>query len=340
MPRVRIRDVVLPVDVVGSGPPLLLMHGGPGADRWTLSRLRRLADQFTLVFYDHRCNGRSEGAPVSSMTWENLTADADALREQLGIARWSVLGHSFGGHVAIEYALRYPDRLARLVLVNTAADARWSQRNAARVLAARGWPTETVELCTRWFNGRIPPHDTFRTLMRLGPAYYHDPTVRALVRDVLAGSWRTRLRGEALVFAGRHLTPGWSALDRLGEIRAPTLVIAGASDFVFPPPAQVELAAGIPNARLCLVERAGHDPWSEQPDDFFSALRTFLSEDADPRQAAGDTGRNDVRRAAPITPRTVATPPSVPRLPSFPRTPRPRPTTPAASRETRQHPPR
>ena len=105
MPNLPIRDVSLFVDVVGHGYPLLLMHGGPGADHLTLLPFRRLADRFTLIFYDHRCNGRSEGADLSSMTWANLTADADALREQLGIDKWAVLGHSFGGNVALEYAL-------------------------------------------------------------------------------------------------------------------------------------------------------------------------------------------------------------------------------------------
>jgi proline iminopeptidase len=135
----RIRDVSLFVDVVGRGYPLVLMHGGPGLDHCSLLPFRRLADRFTLVFYDHRCNGRSVGAPVSSMTWENLTADADALRQRLGFKRWAVLGHSFGGHVALEYALRYPDSLSHLVLMDTGGDGRWSQQNAADLLAERGY---------------------------------------------------------------------------------------------------------------------------------------------------------------------------------------------------------
>jgi pimeloyl-ACP methyl ester carboxylesterase len=84
------------------------------------------------------------------------------------------------------------------------------------------------------------------------------------------------LRAEPLIYAGRHLMPGWSAVDRLGEIRIPTLVIAGASDFVFPPEAQIELSSGIPGARLELIEGAGHDPWVERPDETFAALRGFL----------------------------------------------------------------
>ena len=143
MPSVSIRDVSLFVEVIGHGYPLVLMHGGPGADHWTMLPFRRCADRFTLVFYDHRCNGRSAGAPVSSMTWENLTADADALRQRLGFEKWAVLGHSFGGQVALEYALRYPDSLSHLVLLDTGGDSRWSQEHAAeRPRPARLQPRE------------------------------------------------------------------------------------------------------------------------------------------------------------------------------------------------------
>jgi len=84
MTHMQIRDVSLFVKVMGNGAPLLLMHGGPSLDHTTLLPLQPLADQFTLIFYDHRCNGRSVIADVSSMTFENLTADADAIRQELG----------------------------------------------------------------------------------------------------------------------------------------------------------------------------------------------------------------------------------------------------------------
>jgi pimeloyl-ACP methyl ester carboxylesterase len=139
MTTMRIRDVSLFVKVVGRDYPLLLMHGGPSADHTTMLPFRRCADRFTLVFYDHRCNGRSVGAPVSSMTWENLTADAEALRQRLGFRQWAVLGHSFGGHVALEYALRYPDRVSHLVPLDTGGDSHWSQQHATDLLASRGY---------------------------------------------------------------------------------------------------------------------------------------------------------------------------------------------------------
>ncbi len=274
--RVSIRDVSLYVDVVGQGHPLVLMHGGPSADLWTLSSFRRCAERFTLVFYDHRCNGRSEGAPVSSMTWENLTADADALRERLGFDRWAVLGHSFGGHVALEYALRYPDRLSHLVLLDTGGDRRWAQENAPLLLAKRGYSAKTVKLVRRWFTGDFAPEEFMRIFLRIGRTYSYRP-VLGTVRTVLHGGWRSKMRPEALIFAGRHLLNGWTVMDRLGEITTPTLVMAGSHDFVFPPECQRELAADIPNARLKIIERAGHNPHDERPAEVMPTLRDFIT---------------------------------------------------------------
>jgi proline iminopeptidase len=251
--------VSLFVDVVGHGYPLLLMHGGPGADHWSLLPFRRCTDRFTLVFYDHRCNGRSEGAPVTSMTWENLTADADALRRRLGFDRWAVLGHSFGGHVALEYALRYPDSLSHLVLLDTGGDSRWAREHAPEALARRGYSPRTVRLARRFFNGQIAPREMLPALLRFGGAYYHHPSILLVARELLRGEWRAKTRPEALIFGGRQLLKDWTVMDRLGEITVPTLVLAGRDDFLFPPEHQAALAAGIPGARLRIIERAGHN---------------------------------------------------------------------------------
>jgi proline iminopeptidase len=274
--KVHLGEVSLYVDVVGHGEPVVLMHGGPSADLWTLGAFRACADQFRLVFYDHRCNGRSVGSPVTSMTWENLTADADALREQLGFEKWAVLGHSFGGHVALEYALRHPDRVSRLVLLDTGADSRWSRENAPAVLAGRGYPADKVELVRRWFAGEFTPREYYRIFMRIGDVYSSGSPWGAMARELAHGGWRTRMRPEPFIFAGRHLLPGWSVVDRLAEITAPTLVVAGRDDFVFPPECQRELADGIPGSRLLLVDHAGHNPHDEKPAEVMWALRSFL----------------------------------------------------------------
>lgn len=275
MPLIPIRDISLFTKVVGSGPPLLLMHGGPGVDHTTMLPLEHLANHFKLIFYDHRCNGRSTGAPVSSMTFENLTADADALRQQLGFDKCAVLGHSFGGMVALEYALRFPDNLSHLLLIDTCGESRWAQEHAPQELARRGFSSETVELARRFFNGEIEPREMARATMKFGQAYYHKLNAFTLAREMISGM-RMKSNPEALIFGFGQLLKGWSVMDRLGEITAPTLVLAGRDDFQFPPEHQKSLAAGIPNARLRIIEEAGHNVVSEKPEEVRQEIANFL----------------------------------------------------------------
>jgi proline iminopeptidase len=276
MTTIPIRGVSLYVEVVGRGYPLLLMHGGPGVDHTTLAPFRACADRFSLVFYDHRCNGRSTGGDVTSMTWENLTADADALRQTLGFDRWAVLGHSFGGMVALEYALRYSHCLSHLVLVDTCGDARWVQNNAPRILAKRGYSPGTVQAAQRFYNGEIAPADFMPIMMKLAGAYYYHPSPRLVAHEFLMGL-HMKSRPEALIFGFGQLLKGWTVMDRLGEIKAPTLVMAGRHDFQFPPEHQAALAAGIAGARLEIIERAGHNAPSERPAEVVPAVLDFLA---------------------------------------------------------------
>jgi proline iminopeptidase len=277
MATMSVRGIFLFVKVMGHGHPLVLMHGGPGADHHSLLSLLPCADQFTLVFYDHRCNGRSEGGEVSSMTWENLTADAEALRQALGFDTWAVLGHSFGGMVALEYALRYPESLSHLLLLDTCGDTWWVQQNAPEILAKRGFRPATVETARRFYNGQIEPNDFMPSMRRLAGAYYHRPSPWLMAREILKVGMRTKTRPEAQIFAFGQLLKGWTVMDRLSEIQVPTLVLAGRDDFQFPPEHQAELAAGIPNAQLEIIERAGHNAPTERPHQVIQAIRQFLA---------------------------------------------------------------
>jgi proline iminopeptidase len=276
MTTIQVRDVSLFVKVMGQGYPLLLMHGGPGLDYTTLLPFRPCADQFTLIFYDHRCNGRSEGADVSSMTWENLTADADALRQALGFDRWVVLGHSFGGMVALEYALTYPQSLSHLILMNTCGDAWWVRQNAPELLAKRGYKPATVQAARRFYNGRLTPDEVMPTVIKFIRAYFYRLSLLRVAYEMLFGP-RAKRRPEAHVFGYSRLLPGWSVMDRLNEIQVPTLVLAGRHDFLFPPEHQAILADRLPNAQLELVEFAGHEPHAERPAEVLPIIRRFLA---------------------------------------------------------------
>lgn len=274
MPSIAIRDVSLFVRTMGAGRPVVLMHGGPGLDHTTLLGLAPLARDYRLVFYDHRCNGRSGGDP-RTMTWDNLTADADALRATFGFDEWVVVGHSFGGHVALMYALRYPARVSQLVLLDSAAHYHWYAEHAPELLARRGYRPSTVEAARRFYRGDIEPRKVGLTAMRFLGAYFHHIGVRDLPA-MIAGALRMKRRPEAHVVGFRTLLKDWDVMDRLGEIVAPTLVVAGRDDFLFPPECQAILADRLPNATLEIIECAGHNPQDENPGALVPLIRAFI----------------------------------------------------------------
>lgn len=282
MTNMQIRDASLFVQVIGQGYPLLLMHGGPGLDHTSLLPLQPLGDQFTLIFYDHRCNGRSDGAPISSMTFENLTTDAEALRQTLGFDKWAVLGHSFGGNIALEYALRYPSSLSHLILMDTGGDQWWVNQNAPELLAKRGYSPSAVQAARRFYNGQFTAGEFFDIVFKFIRAYmYHSsllyrPGLIGLAHRVGLGP-PTKYRPEATIFGYSQLLKGWTVMNRLNEIKVPTLVLAGRQDFLFPPEHQAILVDRIPNAQLEIIECAGHNPQVEQSAEVIEMIRRFMS---------------------------------------------------------------
>jgi proline iminopeptidase len=255
---------------------MVLMHGGPGLDHTSLWSLQACADQVTLIFYVHRCNGRSEGAEQSTMTWENLAEDADALRQILGFEKWAVLGHSFGGMVAKEYALHYPQRVSHLVLMDTCGDAWWVQQNAAEILARRGYSETAVQAVRRFYTGQLTPDEVAPTFMRFFRAYFYHLSPFGMVHEMLLGPKAVR-KSEATIFAHTRLLPGWTVMDRLNEIKVPTLVMAGRQDFLLPPEHQAILADRLPSAQLGLIERAGHNPQMKRSAEVQRLIRDFLA---------------------------------------------------------------
>ena len=120
--HITLDDVELFYRIEGSGDPALVMHGGLGADHtcFVNTGFNKLSDNLELTYYDHRCNGRSSCPGIETLTHENLAGDAEKLRAALGYENITVIGHSYGGFTGLEYALRFPSNLRRLILITTA----------------------------------------------------------------------------------------------------------------------------------------------------------------------------------------------------------------------------
>ncbi len=256
---------------VGEGPPCLMMHGGLGMDHTYLHPwLDPLGEDMRLIYYDHRGNGRSGRPPVETLTFDRFCADADALRGRLGFEKVAVLGHSYGGWIALEYALRYPDHLSHLILYDTSPSFDYGAEVAANML--RKGATEE-QLAT--FGGPIPNDAAFRRWMEVvGPIYWH--VFDADLADLVFS--RTVYNAETLRWS-LNLIREWNVTRRLGEIRVPTLILVGDDDFITPVSQAKILRGGIPGSELVVFEKSGHLSHLETPDAFFGAVRKWLGQE-------------------------------------------------------------
>lgn len=282
--RARLRDTEIFFDVDGAGlvadgdrmierPVLFLLHGGPGGDHVSFKASSAgLTDVAQLVYVDHRGCGRSAPGDPKDYTLENNIDDLEALREYLGLARISVLGSSYGGMVALGYVLRYPERVANLILVCTAPSYRFIDE-ARRHVEAHGTP-EQVRVCRRLWAGSFESLEQLREYYEvMGPMY--STTYRP---EEFSTGWNRGQRSfEALNRGFGDFLRTFDYADRLCEIRCPTLVIGAAHDWICSPHHSQLIAERIPRAHLKLFANSGHSVGSDENAAYLRAIRGFLT---------------------------------------------------------------
>lgn len=256
-------------------PALVLLHGGPGVGdcRDQVRDYGALQDEYRLLFYDARGSGRSEERPP--YTHAQWVDDIDALTRQVGIDRFALLGHSYGGIVAQEYALRSQDRLTHLVLVDTAPSTVENEESIRRALAA-GLPGIEEGWLRKLFEGRVGSNEEMREMWELLlPLYFEGPFDPFLPKEMAA---QTYFHYETHNYAFSVNNPSYDVRARLGEIRVPTLIICGGNDWITPLSTSQQIAAAIPSSVLEVFEQSGHFPMVEEPEKFISVLQSFLAE--------------------------------------------------------------
>lgn len=255
-------------------PALVLLHGGPGVGdcRDQVRDYGALQDEYRLLCYDARGSGRSDDKPP--YTHDQWVADVDELTRQVGIDRFALLGHSYGGIVAQEYALRSQDRLTHLVLVDTAPSTVENEESIRRALSA-GLPGIEEGWLRKLFEGRVDSNEEMHEMWELLlPLYFEGPFDPSLPKEMAD---QTYFHYETHNFAFSVNNPSYDIRPRLGEIKIPTLVVCGSKDWITPLSTSKEIAAGIPNSVLEVFEQSGHFPMVEEPERFLSVLRTFLA---------------------------------------------------------------
>jgi proline iminopeptidase len=258
-------------------PALAILHGGPGVGdcRDQVRDYGALADEFRLLFYDARGSGRS--ADVPPYTHEQWVADLDELTRRLDIETFALLGHSYGGIVAQEYAIVHPERLRQLILVDTAPSTVENEEAIRRALAA-GRPDIEEGWLRKLFEGRVDSDEEIRGMWEsLLPLYFdgpYDPGLPKQMADDTFFHYATHN------YAFSVNNPAFDVRDRLPQLQVPTLVMCGGNDWITPLAKSQEIVSMIPASRLEVFDHSGHMPMFEEPERFQAVLRAFLREAA------------------------------------------------------------
>lgn len=265
-------------EILGAGKPVIVLHGGPGIGyRYLLPELKELlCDRAQLVFYDQRASGESTGADAPELlTMPIFMEDLERVYAALGIGRAILLGHSFGGLLAMHYAISYSQRVGGLILVDSdpASKTLWSrhrecvqgkqaQEDRDAILAIHGieeWRGRP-ELVARYFELVLKPFFATATV----PAGF---------------GWRfTKASPENLFATGpavRKSLGDWDIHSNLWKVACPSLIIAG-DQSIFPGEAFERLDEELPNSALVRLRGASHFPPIETPEAFREAVLGFI----------------------------------------------------------------
>jgi len=281
--RAKIRDTEIYFDIEGAalvpdGEKMrekliaFVIHGGPGTDHTSYKpTFSRLSQNLQLVYFDHRGQGRSARGAKETYTLENNVKDMEALRQYLGLEKIVIIGTSYGGMVALSYAICYPENVQSLIVIATAASYRFLELAKAN-LAQKGTKEQQAIAELLWegkFENEAQLKEYFQLMMSMYSITYKP--------EIPGKSWnRTILSTDAINIAFSGFLRSYNVLDQLHKITVPTFVIAGKYDWICPPELSSEIAAAIPNTDLRIFENSGHLIRVDEPEALLDAIIGFL----------------------------------------------------------------
>jgi pimeloyl-ACP methyl ester carboxylesterase len=268
---------------LGSGPAIVFIHGLSGSWQNWLEQLPVFARDHRVIAFDLPGFGASE-MPREKITISGYGRFVDALLDELGATSAAVVGNSMGGFIGIELAIRFPERVERLVLVSAAGLSIEYLRNE-RALAVLNAIENRLAAYSGWLASRsdaLARRPVARRMIFGIVAHRPDRLPGPLVAEQVRGS------GKAGFIPALDALTDYPIRDRLGEIACPTLIVWGAEDKLVPARDADEFARLIPNSRKVIWPETGHVAMLERPERFNRLLEEFLAEERE-QQLAGDS---------------------------------------------------
>lgn len=282
--RIQVGGAALYVRDIGKGPAIIVLHGGPDFDHsYLLPELDQLSDRYHLIYYDQRGRGRSaSNVKPEDVTLASDISDIDKVREHFNADSVVLLGHSWGTVLALEYALRYPHRVSRLILLNPAPASAddynqlrkdWmekrpedmQQRKAIADSAAyqEGDPAAVTAYYRIHFKPALARSEDYdKIVARFSKSFTREGVLKARAIEA-------RLDRET------WFRPDYNLLPKLSSLQVPTLVLTGDHDFI-PASTAEHITKALPHARMVVLKDCGHFSYMENPPAVHKEINDFF----------------------------------------------------------------
>jgi proline iminopeptidase len=264
-----------------SEAPLVAIHGGPGFTSYALEALFDLSPRFSVVCYDQAGCGRSRARCPDRRDHSiaGFVAELEALRIELGVPKMRLLGHSFGGLIAGEYALAYPERVEAIVFACVSIDIpRWIADAQRLISGLPMMPKMILREGLRTGACSSPAFLDAYSIYIKKHIYGFDDKPESIVRSELESDHKTY----QIVWGANEMTitgvaKDYSLCDRLPNISVPSLFVCGRNDEATPE-AHEHFASLVPGARVHIFEASAHHPQITEREEYLKIVGDFLSD--------------------------------------------------------------
>lgn len=275
----EVNGIQLWYKVAGKGKGPVLVVQGPGwglGSAYLEQTFAPLEDEITVIYYDTRGSGRSEHPKnAEQLNVGSMVEDLEALRQHLGLSSFALIGHSHGGYIALNYALKCPKYLSHLILVDARLGVSEVEADVQRNLPklAENEKFSGAAKAYREDNSVKSDEEFGAWLRSILPLYFHDP-------DKGMSTWNQLKLADPVLSASEATSATnarFAVRNDLYRIEVPTLVLVGRHDFITSPEQAQIIHEGIAGSKMVVLEKSGHFPWLEEPDAFFAEVRNFIA---------------------------------------------------------------
>ncbi len=264
MPILKLNDIELYYETYGNGQPLILISGMISDSQSWVSLIKNLSKNHFLIIPDNRGVGRTKPQDAD-ITIQKMSDDYYSLIKHLDLKSVSLLGHSMGGFVALDFAIRYPEYTSKLILASTSAFNSKRNIDLNRQFVS---DLESGMEDDKWFR------NIFYWLF--SNRIFNN---KIIMNDLIQLSIESPYRQSNAAFTNQtKAIENFNCLKNLPDIKSETMIVFGKEDKLFPPEKNIEMLKAIPNNQVTIIENAAHTIHFENSKDFINCILNFLEE--------------------------------------------------------------